>query len=333
VASLPALVAGAVAGTGVTYLASGRLETAADRLASHYGVPAIVQGAVIAAVGSSMPEIAAVVLSTLLHGSFDLGVGSIVGSAVFNLLVIPALAALSAGGPLETNRTLVYKEAQFYMLAVAALTLTFALAVIYDPAAGELRGRVTRPLALAPVALYGLYVFIQYADTVAHDGTTQRADAVLREWARLAGSLVAIVIGVELLVRAAVGFGATFGTSSFLWGVTVVAAGTSLPDAFVSLAAARDGESAVSLANVLGSNVFDLLVAVPTGVLLAGAATVNFARITPMMAFLVVATVAFFAATRTDLRLGRVEAAGLLGLYVLFVAWMVAEAAGLVTLL
>ncbi|WP_049936136.1 hypothetical protein [Haloplanus natans] len=90
-----------------------------------------------AAVGSSMPELSSTVLATLLHGQFDLGVGAIVGSAVFNILVIPAAATLSRRRELEASRTLVYKEAQFYMLAVSVLFLTFAFAVIYDPAAGN----------------------------------------------------------------------------------------------------------------------------------------------------------------------------------------------------
>jgi len=334
VVSLPTLVAAAAVGTALTYVASGRLERASARLGAHYGLPPVVQGAVIAAVGSSMPELASAVLATLLHGEFDLGVGSIVGSAVFNVLVIPALSALAAGGTLATDRDLVYKEALFYMLAVAAITLTFALAVIYDPVAGEgLRGRVGRPLALAPLALYGLYAFIQYADTVDHAGDREPNIAVGRQWLLLAGSLLVIIAGVELLVQAALGLGEAFGTPPFLWGVTVVAAGTSLPDAVVSVRAARGGDSAVSLANVIGSNVFDLLVAVPAGVLLAGAVTVNFASVTPMMAFLVVATVAFFAVTRTSLELGRGEAAGLLVLYGVFVAWMAAEVTGITALL
>ena len=332
--SLPTLVAAAVVGTALTYVASGRLERSADRLGAHYGLPPVVQGAVIAAVGSSMPELASAVLATLLHGEFDLGVGSIVGSAVFNVLVIPALSALAAGGTLTTDRDLVYKEALFYMLAIAAITLTFALAVIYDPVAGdELRGRVSRPLALAPLALYGLYAFTQYADTVDHAGDRAPNVAVGRQWLLLAGSLAVIIVGVELLVQAALGLGETFGTPPFLWGVTVVAAGTSLPDAVVSVRAARGGDSAVSLANVIGSNVFDLLVAVPAGVLFAGAVTVNFSSVTPMMAFLVAVTVVFFAVTRTDLELGRGEATGLLVLYGVFVAWMAAEVAGVTTLL
>ena len=152
-------VLGVVATVGV-WKSGEVLERSSDQFSTYYGLPAIVQGALVAAVGSSFPELSSTVLSALLHGEFDLGVGAIVGSAIFSLLVIPGLSGLFGGGELESNRNLVYKEAQFYMLAVSALVITFALAVIYYPApdsgavSDRLVGTVTRPLALMPLGLY-----------------------------------------------------------------------------------------------------------------------------------------------------------------------------------
>ena len=213
-------------------------------------------------------------ISTLIHGEFELGVAAIVGSALFNILVIPGIAGLSSKEQLSANRDLVYKEAQFYMIAVAVLTLTFAFAAIYNPveAPGSIQGEMTRWLVLMPVALYGLYVFVQYQDTLEHvsDLDTSHIHPG-REWIRLLISLIIIAAGVEALVQAAIHFGDIFNTPSFLWGITVVAAGTSVPDAFVSVRAAREGRGITSIANVLGSNTFDLLVCIPAGILIAGA--------------------------------------------------------------
>ncbi|ARS91701.1 sodium:calcium antiporter [Natrarchaeobaculum aegyptiacum] len=325
-----ALVALAGGATVLVWLGSRWLETSADQLAVGYGVPPVVQGAVIAAVGSSTPELMSVVLATLLHGEFELGVGAIVGSAVFNLLVIPAVATLVGKGAMTTNRELVYKEALFYMLAVATILLTFSLAVIYYPLGGAgLQGAVTRPLAMVPLVLYGLYVFTQFLDAT-EDVLEADVDVDRgRAWLWFGLGLVVIVVGVEGLVRSAIGLGAAFGTPAFLWGMVVVAAGSSLPDAFVSIAAARSGRPTVSLANVLGSNVFDLLVAVPVGVLLAGTLAITFAHIVPMMAFLVFATIVFFTVARTDMRLSAREAWLLLAIYGLFVGWLVLESVGL----
>ena len=319
----------AIAGTAVIWFGSGILEAASERLAAYYRLPDIVQGAIVVAIGSSFPELSTTVISSLVHGEFELGVAAIVGSALFNILVIPGLAGLSGREQLSANRDLVYKEAQFYMIAVAVLTLTFAFAVIYNPVAEDgraLSGEITRGLALIPIVLYGLYVFVQYQDTLEHVGEIDTRDIrPAREWLRLAGSLVLIVAGVEALVRAAVNFGDIFNTPSFLWGVTVVAAGTSVPDAFVSVRAARAGRGITSIANVLGSNVFDLLVCIPAGVLVAGAAVIDFAVAAPMMGVLTAATVVLFLAMRTRMVLSRWESASLLVIYGTFVVWITAE--------
>ncbi|MEF8792118.1 sodium:calcium antiporter [Thiohalorhabdus sp.] len=316
----------ALVGTAVVWWGSGLLETSSERLAAHYNLPDIVQGAVVVAVGSSFPELSTTVLSTLIHGEFELGVAAIVGSALFNILIIPALAGLVSREPLTANRDLVYKEAQFYLIAVSVLLLTFSFAAIYNAVpngGGLIQGELTRGLALLPVAVYGLYIFVQYQDTMEHPPSEAVSEVRPgREWARLAVSLVVILVGVEALVRSAINFGDLLGTPSFLWGITVVAAGTSVPDAFVSVRAARDGRAVTSLANVLGSNIFDLLICIPAGVLIAGAAVVNYSVAAPMMAVLTVATIALFLVMRTHLILSRVESVGLLVLYVGFVIWM-----------
>lgn len=328
------LLALATVATGVVWKGSSWLESASNSLAAGYGVPPVVQGALIAAAGSSMPELMSVLLATLVHGESGLGVGAIVGSAVFNLLVIPGLAALAGPGEMQTNRKLVYKESLFYMLAVAVLLLTFSLAVIYYPI-GEtgVRGTVTGPLALFPIALYGLYVFTQYLDAAEDELEVDTSIDLARNWLWFGLGLVVIIVGVEGLVRAAVGLGDAFGTPSFLWGMTVVAAGSSVPDAFVSVVAARSGRSSVSLGNVLGSNIFDLLVAVPIGVLAARGMDIQFAHVVPMMAFLVLATAVFFTIARTDMLLSEREAWFLLGVYGLFVLWLLLESIGLLSII
>ncbi|MFB9867738.1 sodium:calcium antiporter [Vreelandella sulfidaeris] len=325
----------AVGATGVVWRGSGLLESSSERLAAYYRLPDIVQGAIVAAVGSSFPELSTTVISTLVHGEFELGVAAIVGSALFNILVIPALAGLVSREPLQANRDLVYKEAQFYMIAVAVLTLTFSFAVIYQPlpssTEGVIRGEMTRSLALLPVALYGLYLFVQYQDSLDHKTDKDVRDIRPgREWGLLAISLVVIVIGVEGLVRAAINFGTIFGTPSFLWGITVVAAGTSIPDAFVSIRAARNGRGIVSIANVLGSNTFDLLVCIPAGVLIAGTAVINYSITAPMMAVLTAATVVLFLMMRTHMILSRRESVALLLIYASFIVWIGAESFGMV---
>ena len=317
----------AALGTAVTWYGSGLLESSSEKLAAYYRLPPVVQGGVVAAVGSSFPELSSAVLATLLHDDFGLGVAAIAGSAIFNITVIPAASAFAARDTFSTSRDLVYKEAQFYIISVAVLLLVFSLAVIYNPVGGgaAIEGRVTRGLAAIPIVAYGLYLFMQWQDTMDYQSGAEPSEVrAARQWGLLLLSLAVVLAGVEALVRSAVAFGEILDTSSLVWGATVVAVGTSLPDTFYSIRAARKGNAVSSMANVLGSNVFDLLVAVPAGVLLAGAVAVDFSAAVPMFAALTLVTIVLFAFMRTRLVLSKPEAVTLLVLYAGFVGWVFA---------
>ncbi|AFY56719.1 Ca2+/Na+ antiporter [Rivularia sp. PCC 7116] len=315
--------------TAVVWKGSSMLETAAEGLSQYYRLPPIVQGSVVVAVGSSFPELSSTVLATLVHGQFDLGVAAIVGSAIFNILVIPGISGL-VGQRLSADRLLVYKDAQFYITSITVLLLAFTFAVIYNPVEGVmLQGEMNRLIALMPLSLYGLYLFLQQQDTIEENQTNKEEPPqnirIGREWLRFLFSLVLIVVSVEGLVSGAIGLGKVLNTPTFLWGITVIAAGTSLPDAFVSIRAAQKGDGIISLANVLGSNIFDLLVAIPVGVMIAGASIIDFAVAAPMMGVLTFATIVLFAMLRTGLVLSKKECVVLLGMYGLFVIWIVLE--------
>jgi cation:H+ antiporter len=326
-----------VVGTALTWKGSDLLESSAASLSTRYRVPDLVRGTLVVAVGSSFPELTTTVVSALVHGDFELGMASVVGSAIFNILVIPGLAGL-LGKKLHYDVRLVYRDGQFYLTSVAVLLVAFSFALIYEPVPGRaLTGTLTAPIAVLPLLLYGLYLFLQYqerqgsgpapqAPEAAGDGASTRRES--RDWLTLVVSLLLVVAGVEGLLRTAIWLGHTLGTPSFLWGATVVAAATSLPDALISIKTARRGEGDVSVGNVLGSNIFDLLVALPLAVVLVGGTVVDFSVAAPLMGCLTLATIVLFAFLRTQLTLSRLEAWILLGGYGLFVGWLVLETLG-----
>jgi cation:H+ antiporter len=317
-----------VVATAVIWIGSQHFERAAGRLSKHYGLPVAVHGAVVVAVGSSFPEISSIVISTVVHGEFALGVGAIVGSAIFNILVIPALSAF-ASERLGSTRNLVHRDTQFYVISVLIIFIVFALGATYIPGGTNTAAILTPALMVLPLGTYLIYLFLHQQDAsdyVGEDFSIDPRKAVLR----LTVALLVIAVGVEGLVRAALSLGDLFGTPSFLWGLTVIAAATSLPDAFVSVTAAQDDDSITSLTNILGSNIFNLLVAIPVGVLLAGSATINFLAAVPTMGFLGLATLVFLVFARTDLELTDLEAYGFLALYLLFVVWITLESIGLI---
>ena len=289
------------------------------------------------AVASSMPELATGVLALGLHGDFELGMSAIVGSAIYNILVIPAFSVYARGEAMRTNKELIYREAQFYLISVISLMVVLSMAVIYygpspllEDGRRIFQGTFTRGLALVPLVLYGLYLYIQFEEV--RDGLEEHPRNLgvnaLKEWAALLASIGLILVGVEILLRVAIALGDLLGTPTFLWGMTVVATATSLPDTFVSVQASAAGRIESSLTNVLGSNVFDLLVAVPAAVLVAGATTINFTQVVPMMTFLVTATVLMLLLMRRGTELRRGEATMMMLMYIGFGLWMAGEAFG-----
>lgn len=337
------VVGGTLFGSALLWLACSRLEEATHRLAQHYGIPDAVKGSVLLAVSSSMPELVTAILASRVHQDFELGLSAIIGSAIYNILVIPAFSVYARGRPLEANRDLVYREAQFYLVSVAVLMLILSLSVIYGGLQTELLpdgreiylGEFTRYLAVFPLLLYGLYLYIQFEEVKRNRDDNPRQDGInaLKEWAVLLGCIGLILVGVELLLRVAINLGEMLQTPTFLWGMTIVAAATSLPDTFVSVRASVLGRTESSVSNVLGSNVFDLLVAVPLGVMITGTIAVNFTQIVPMMTFLVLATIVMLVFMLRDMKLSIRESHVMMALYAGFGIWMTLEAFGVSTLL
>jgi len=317
----------AIVGTAIIWKGSDLLERSAKKLSKYYGLPPIVHGAIVVAIGSSFPELSSAVLSTLIHGEFELGLSAVVGSAIFNILLIPALSGLFSKEPLKAEKELVYKDAQFYLIAVAVLLLTFSFAVIYNPSDKQpLTGEFTSWLALIPISLYFLYIFIQQQEVSEQEKLEKPKDVrPAKEWLLLFLSLALVLVGVEGLVRTALYLEEALDVPGFVWGVTVIAIVTSLPDALISIRLAKKGEGVASLSNVLGSNIFDLLIAVPAGVLIAGSTTINLGLAAPLMAVLTFATILLFTLLRTRLTLSRIECWILLATYFLFVIWIVLE--------
>lgn len=299
------------------------LEKYAEQISSHYRLPPVIHGSIVVAIGSSFPELSSTVISTLVHGEFELGVSAIVGSAIFNILVIPALSGLFSRQPLKADKEIVYKDAQFYLISVSVTLITFAFATIYFPEPSvNYGGYYTRWLVMIPLGTYFIYLFLQYLEVKEYKPKEKHEKGnPWKMWSMLALSLLLVVAGVEGLVRFCLYLGDVFETRSFIWGVSIMAMVTSLPDALISIRLARTNQSVTSLSNVLGSNIFDLLVAVPAGILIAGQALIDFEIALPLMAALTAATLIFFIFMRYKLNITKAESWALLFFYAAFIVW------------
>lgn len=316
--------------TAIIWKACNYLEDACHELALFYGLPDSVKGSTVMAISSSFPELVTVILATGVHGDFELGLATIIGSAVFNILVIPGTSVFFRTGSLQAGRNVIYREAQFYLISVLIVIVTLSFAVIYNPTTvGSLNGTLTSSLMILPLLFYVLYIYIQYQEVRDHKPEEKEQNSTaLKSWGKLLISMVLVTLGVEMLIRMVIELGEMFTTPSYFWGATILAAATSIPDLFVSVKAAQRKLSTASLTNAFGSNIFDLLVVLPVGVVVAGAVGFNYPRIMPMMMFLLFATVVFLVLARSGSELTNNNGKVLLMLYVGFIVWMGTEYIG-----
>jgi cation:H+ antiporter len=216
------------------------------RLARRLGVSDLVVGLTVVAVGTSLPELA-VGVEAALAGRGGVAVGSVVGSNVYNVAVVLGLVAAVRVVPV--TRGLLRRDA-----AALLVTTGLLVVVVRDGVVSRAEGAVL----LAGFVAYAVVLLRLSPDRMVADEGRRAArprDALL-----LVGGLALVVGGGEALVAGAVDLARAVGASEWVIGATLVAAGTSTPEAAVSLVALRRGRAGVTLGNVLGSNVLNVLV-------------------------------------------------------------------------
>jgi cation:H+ antiporter len=219
-------------------------------LALLLGIPQIVIGLTVVSLGTSAPELFVSVLSTL-QGDDAIAVSNIVGSNIFNVLVVLGMSALVV--PLRVRSRLVRRDVPL-LLGVSMAT--------WGMASG---GRLTWQAGLALLA--GTVMNVIWEMRTAGENPDEQGDDLSDErrtppaaLARLGGGLVLLVVGSQLLVRGATSAAQSLAVSETVIGLTIVAAGTSMPELVTSLVAAYRGKADLAIGNVVGSNLLNQLV-------------------------------------------------------------------------
>lgn len=330
------IVAFLIVGTALVWAGSEWLESSSVGISDYYNIPPIVRGSVITAFGSSFPEFSSIMIATLIHGELELGISIVIGSAIFNVLVIPGLAGIKSDGGLNVDREMVSREVGLYALVVLMTIVFFYLSNYISNNSLDISSNtvLSSELAVVLVLSYGLYILYQWKTTQDKESEAEVSESfsIYKSWGKILVSLVLIGVGVEALVRAVIDLGTVLDTPSFFWGLIIVAGSSSLPDAFVSIKQADDDNDSASVANVMGSNIFDLLVVLGTGVLLSSGVSVNLLAITPILAFLLISTLVVMAFIRTGDTVSDKESYALLIIYSLFIVWTLLEAFGYIGL-
>lgn len=237
---------------GADYFVDG-----ASSIARKLRVPSFVIGLTIVAFGTSAPELA-VSLSAAIKGSNDIAIGNVVGSNIFNTLVV--LGASAAITPIAVEKGIIKKDYPLSIFVSVLLgILSLDMFLFHTPAMtlGRIDGIIL------------LIVFIFFMFTTLMDGFKQRSELIenntdqnLSLWKSILiciMGLAGIIIGGNLSVDGAKEIARAFGLSEALIGLTIVAFGTSLPELVTSIIAAKKGESDIAIGNVIGSNIFNIL--------------------------------------------------------------------------
>lgn len=301
-----------VVGVALVLWGADRLTDGATALAQRMNVSQIVIGLTVVAMGTSMPEFFVSMVSAI-KGTPDLAVGNVVGSNIFNTMLIVGISAAVA--PMAISRSAVRKDIPFAVVATLMLSVMC------------MDGNISRTDAGILFALF--IVFMVYTLRLARKGAVD-VEEKKKEDLSVVMSSVFIIVGLacliggsNLFVNGASAIAKALNVSDAVIGLTVVAMGTSLPELATSVVAARKGRSAMAMGNVIGSNVFNILMILGvTGM------------ITPMqiegitmtdMGVMLVGMVLVWMFSYTKYKVARWEGFVLAAMFVGYMAWLVSN--------
>lgn len=277
-------------------------------------IPDIIVGLTIVAMGTSAPELA-VSVSAALGGSSDISLGNVVGSNLLNILVILGLSAVIV--PLSVDKSMFKRD--FPMLLVTAVVLP--LICIIGGNQVDLAG------GLIMIVVFVLYIVMTVKSAIDYrkNGNTTDEDniKILPWWKSILftiGGAIVIIIGGNISVDSATEIARQLGISEAIIGLTVVALGTSLPELVTSVVAARKGNSDIALGNIVGSNIFNVLLILGTTSVIKPFA-VSADSIIDMIILLGV-TIYLIIVSATGKKINRAEGVSFLVLYCLYTVYI-----------
>lgn len=306
---------------GLALILSGAnaLTDGASSIAKRMKVSELVIGLTIVAFGTSAPELAVSAISAI-KGNGDIALGNVVGSNLFNTLMIIGCTVLVR--PLKVSRLLIKKEIPLCILASFVLILLCA-----DATEGCVAGGLSRTDGL--VLLCFMAIFLSHTFSIAAGEEQNASESGIKEmpmWRAILfsiGGLLFLIAGGESFVRGASGLARALGASESLIAVTIVAGGTSLPELATSVVAALKGRSEMAVGNVVGSNLFNIflilgLSSTISPIKLAGIGAIDLGMV--LLSSIVLWFVGVFYKERT---ITRAEGALMIALYVAYTLYLI----------
>ena len=240
--------------------AANWLTDGAASIARRLGISDLVVGLTVVAFGTSTPELSISIVSAM-QGNAPMAIGNVVGSNIFNILVIIGLVALIR--PIKVERSIMVNDIGLVVLSALSL-LVIGFGDLMGGGPERIVSRVNGVLLLLFFVVFLRYTFSQAKsgdhndDPAVAKGAERKVLPVWRSIVKILAGLAGLVYGGDRFVAGASGVAMSLGMSEAVVGLTIVAAGTSLPELAASIAAAVKGNSGIAVGNVIGSNIFNI---------------------------------------------------------------------------
>ncbi|MDX9903232.1 MAG: calcium/sodium antiporter [Bacteroidales bacterium] len=308
-----------LAGLGLVIAGAEWLVSGASSLARKFKIPDLTIGLTIVAFGTSAPELVVNLFASATDHQ-DIFFGNILGSNNFNLFIILGIAGLIL--PLKVQVSTVWKEIP---MSLAALVIFYLMVHIPSPGGEQMLGRFDGLILLGLFVLFQYYIYRQIKDYKPEDTEHKPSGPLIRMIIFIILGLAGLVIGGKLVLDNAVELAKAMGISEKVIGLTIIAAGTSLPELATSVVAAFRKNADIAVGNIVGSNIFNLLLIGGTVSLVS---PVKYSPIFDIDFYILAAgTIVLFINLLTwrKHRLDRWEAAMLLLFYVGYTAYLIAK--------
>ena len=306
-------------GMALILLGANGLTDGSSSVAKRFGISDLVIGLTIVAFGTSAPELMVSLVSSI-KGSAQLAIGNVVGSNIFNILMIVGLTAVVM--PIKVQKNTITNEIPLVLLSSLAL-VACASDIVLDGGVGNVIGRGDGILLLLFFAIFMRYTFSIAKSSGEESGEQIKLMPIWKSLLFIVLGLAGLIVGGQLFVDGASGIARSLGVSESVIGLTLVAGGTSLPELATSVVAAVKKKPGIAIGNVIGSNLFNIFL------VLGASATVSPLPLGNIgisdMLMLVVSSVLFWAAGWffKDKTITRVEGAIMVALYVGYIWWLI----------
>ena len=295
------------------YIGAGWLVQGSSALALKANISPLVIGLTIVAFGTSAPELA-VSLGATLRGQGDIAIGNIVGSNIFNIGVILGVSATIC--PLQVKKQLLRIDIPIMLAATILFTILFWNGTL---------GRMEGLFFLTGIIIYTLFSLL-YSRKQEEEPNLELEEQP-KHWAvdtlTIIGGLVVLVFASRLLVDNAVSIAKELGVSEAVIGLTIVAAGTSMPELATSVVAAYKHKTDIAIGNIVGSNLFNILAIAGSCSLMhpIEAKNVNYIDLLVMLAI----SILLLPLMKSGQKISRTEGATLILIYVIYLFWLLRD--------